>query len=434
MSKPLPPMKILPQLTETERNPKWLPATGTLLQAVDIFRADIELRLLPILDESGAPVGAVFDRDIRKVLLNPFGHALLRNPSIGGTLSEHIRPCPAMELTDDVGALVAHYRRCDGREGMILTSGGRLFATLTNRRLLMLAAEQEYYSAQVRIHRADRIERASLAFEHEAAALARQMVDVANNVQLLAEATAERAGSAGTGASSVAAAASQTRESLTSLADRGRGMTIAFERIERAVTGNRSTASSTVARVSEGSERARKLLAAARSIDKVMTTVADIAGTVNLLSLNATIEAARAGEAGRGFAVVAGEIRRLSDQTQEATHSIASEIQALQSGIDLVAGDYLEVENAIRSMAAGAAEIDRAIMAEADSTRLIARSVAEAGEASILIQESVSAIAESARSASTSARELDSMAGNLRGGASALGNSVAAFLEEVRAA
>lgn len=434
MSSHLPSKKILSQLTEAECNPKWLPVNGTLLQAVDVFRADVELRLLPILNGFGNPVGAVFDRDIRKVLLNPFGHALLRNPSIGGTLSEHIRPCPVMEITDDAAALVAHYRHCDGREGMILTSNGQLFATLTNRRLLMIAAEQEHHSAQVRVRRAERIEQAGAAFEHEAAALAKQMIDLANNVQRLAEATAERAGTAGTQASSVAAAASQTRDSLTSLTARGRGLAAAFEQIEVTVASNRSTATSTVARVAEGGERARNLLAAARSIDKVMTTVADIAGTVNLLSLNATIEAARAGDAGRGFAVVAGEIRKLSDQTQEATQSIAAEVRALQSGIDLVAGDYLEVENAIASMAEGAAEIDKAIMTEVNSTRLIAVSVAEAGEASIAIEESMSAIADSARSASSSARELDLMAGSLRGGASALGNSVSTFLEEVRAA
>jgi methyl-accepting chemotaxis protein len=260
------------------------------------------------------------------------------------------------------------------------------------------------------------------------------MVHLANGVQRLAEATADRAGIAGNQATSVASAAVQTRDSLTQLADRGRGLASAFGRIEQTVASNRETAGSIAVRVKDGGERARNLLKAARSIDSVMTIIGDIAGTVNLLSLNATIEAARAGDAGRGFAVVAGEIRKLSDQTQEATQSIESQVRALRSGIELVASDYAEMLDGIASLATGAAEIDEAIAREADTTRLIARSVADAGQASVTIEQAVSTIAQSVRSASASARELDRMANDLRSGASALGEGVSAFLEEVRAA
>jgi methyl-accepting chemotaxis protein len=422
------------QLTESERNPQWIGTSGTLLHAVEAFQADTDLRLLPLLDPLGHPVGAIFEKDIRRLLLNPFGHALLRNPSINDNLSEHVRPCPIMELSDDIGAIIDHYRRSNGREGMILTVGGKLYATLTNRRLLMLAAEHEHLASRKRLARAERIATAGTQFEIQAGALAQQMVQLANAVQRLAEATADRAGIAGRQATSVASAAVQTRDGLTQLADRGRGLASAFDRIEKTVAGNRRIAGAAAARVRNGGERARELLDAARSVDQVMTIVADIAGTVNLLSLNATIEAARAGDAGRGFAVVAGEIRKLSDETHEATQAIGSQVHALQSGIELVAADYAEVVEAIASMAAGAAEIDDAVGKEADTTRLIARSVADAGQASATIEQAVSTIAQSVRSASTSARELDRMANDLRSGASALGESVSAFLQEVRAA
>jgi len=421
-------------LTDAERRPLSLTLSGSLAEAVKLFQGDTDLRLLPILDPQQRPVGAIFEKDVRRLLLNPFGHALLQNPTIGSDISQHIRPCPTHEATENVGRLIDHYRRSDGREGMILTDGGRLFATISNRRLLLIAAEREHRESEVRLARADRIERAGQHFETRAATLSTQMVQLSNSVQRLAEATVDRATIAGNRASSVASAAVQTRDSMELVADRGQGLARAFAGIEQALAASRLTAGSTVQRVSNGSQRARQLLEAAQSIDSVMNLVNNIAGTVNLLSLNATIEAARAGEAGRGFAVVASEIRDLSDQTHEATERISTEVQALREGVSAVAGDYDLVENAIGTMVDRASEIDRAITQEIDTTRLIATSVGEASSASHAIEEAISAIVQSVRSASTSARELDGLANQLRQGASVLGEEVSTFLAEVRAA
>lgn len=423
-----------PWLTRDELDPKYLDLCDTLDTAVRAFQEDSDLRLLPILDFNGRPVGAIFEREIRRLLLNPFGHALLQNPTFGGEVQSHIRPCPSHEMTNDIARLVEAYHEADGREGMILTVGGKLFATLTNRRLLLLAAEEEQRASTRRLLRAERIESASRRFEGRSARLATQMLELANGVQRLAEATADRANIAGDQATSAAGAAVQTRDSLEKLAGRGRGLAAAFDQIEQTVTSNRATASHSVVRVLDGATRARDLLQAAKSVDQVTVLVGQIAGTVNLLSLNATIEAARAGDAGRGFAVVAREIRKLSDNTKEATNAIAGQMQTLRAGIEQVANDYGEVEEAIASMASGAAEIDQAIASEADTTRLIANSVAEASQASTTIEQAVTTIVNSVRNASASARELDRMANALRSEATTLGAGVGAFLEEVRAA
>lgn len=89
-----------------------------------------------------------------------------------------------------------------------------------------------------------------------------------------------------------------------------------------------------ILRTEQSSQRTRELAEflneKIKEIDMITVSINRIAAMTKMLALNAGIEAARAGEHGRGFSVVAHEVRKLSEQSAEATTSIKEVIQAVQ--------------------------------------------------------------------------------------------------------
>ncbi len=311
-------------------------------EAIALFQAHPGLRILPVLSAAREPIGAIFEQDVRQILFNPYGHALLRNPSFGRTLRDRVRPCPMADVGCELGELLTIYARAGGQEGMMLTRDGRYHGVIENRELVSAAGAYELD----RIYRRERqfrlLHEAGLAFEREISRLVAMLGTLAADLETSAGATARRGEETGRRASVVAAAAGQTGETMASLAAHGSAQVNALDGLQAETARAKSTAGEAVALVAAGARRAVVLQESTLSIERITALIDSLAGKVNMLAINATIEAARAGDAGRGFAVVANEVRALAAQTREAAEEIPTHSTEMRgAGGGGVAGGFL---------------------------------------------------------------------------------------------
>lgn len=138
--------------------------------------------------------------------------------------------------------------------------------------------------------------------------------------------------------------------------------------------------------VSQSARLINQLGERSQEINQIIDTISGIAGQTNLLALNAAIEAARAGEQGRGFAVVAEEVRKLAEQSQEATKQIAGLIGEIQQ----------DTEKAVLAMRQGTTEVKTGAEVVQGAEKAFAEILALVDRVSLQVREMSGRIRETA--------------------------------------
>lgn len=142
-----------------------------------------------------------------------------------------------------------------------------------------------------------------------------------------------------------------------------------FERLQQAIqeiTGNLNglVRDITHNQINLLSDKMHEISESSAKIGECLELINSINSQTNLLALNASIEAARAGEAGKGFAVVADEIRKLSENTADASGEIRGMIQknneSVREGIDITEHTVQILEDNLKSFEEARDEITKA--------------------------------------------------------------------------
>lgn len=150
-----------------------------------------------------------------------------------------------------------------------------------------------------------------------------------------------------------------------------------------------------------------------REIEGIVGSINEISDQTNLLALNASIEAARAGEHGKGFAVVAEEVRKLADQTTNATDLVQTTLRGIENETNLVTTEMTKTYKIIHEQYDSVGktelsfkEIEQAVEQISRSIEEVSASISELNSSKVIIIDSVESISKVSEENAAMAEEM----------------------------
>jgi methyl-accepting chemotaxis protein len=178
--------------------------------------------------------------------------------------------------------------------------------------------------------------------------------------------------------------------------------------------------------------RFEALVNAAGQIQNVIGVIAGIAEQTNLLALNATIEAARAGEAGRGFSVVANEVKRLAEQTAQATETIASRITDIHHNVTEAGATMTQFSGRLKDMMAATAGIATAVEQQSSVVSEIASKAQSSSNSANTLQHAIDQLQGIAAKSKAGSRTIEERCVLVSEKAKEVQNQTRQFVEAIR--
>lgn len=114
-----------------------------------------------------------------------------------------------------------------------------------------------------------------------------------------------------------------------------------------------------------------------QAIGRIMVSVNDLTQQSKLLAVNAAIEAAKAGDHGKGFAVVAQEIKRLAEQSRQATIQVGHILNDIRRATDTAVLATQQGSKAVDTGARLSVQADETIQALTDSFESAAKAATQ---------------------------------------------------------
>jgi methyl-accepting chemotaxis protein len=207
-----------------------------------------------------------------------------------------------------------------------------------------------------------------------------------------------------------------SRTGLQAVADTVDGMHLIRERVENIAE--------TILALSERTQQ----------IGDIIQAVSAISDRSKLLALNASIEAARAGEEGKGFSVVAMEVRKLAEQSREATARVSDllgEIQRDTNTAVMVTEEGSKVAEAGIDQVVRTGEVIHELATTIEHSADAARQIADESHRQITsmdqLTEAMMQIRKASRQAAGTARQTEESIGKLVAMARELEESAASY-------